>query len=47
MIQGKVGKKVKKELSSNEDVLVHLKKVNLYIYILYTSEIPSPVFVYL
>lgn len=31
MIQGKLGE-VKKELSSNKDALVHLKKVNLYIY---------------
>lgn len=36
MIQGELGE-VKKELSSNEDALVHLKKVNLYIFFMHVK----------
>lgn len=36
MIQGELGE-VKKELSSNEDALVHLKKVNLYIFFIHVK----------
>lgn len=36
MIQGKLGE-VKKELSSNEDALVYLKKVNLYIFFIHVK----------